>query len=57
MPIDPLDSVHFTKDFPDHVLLDIARNGAAQHDYRLFAVELLLARKSPKIKHPEIQVI
>lgn len=41
--------------FPDHVLLDIARNGSAQHDYRLLSVEILKARKSPKIKHPDIQ--
>ncbi len=41
--------------FPDHVLFDIARNGSAQHDYRLLSVEILLGRKSPKIKHPDIQ--
>jgi hypothetical protein len=55
MPIDPFDSTHFTKNFPDSTLLDIARNGSAQHDYRLFAVEILHARKSPKLQHPEIQ--
>ncbi len=41
--------------FPDHVLFDIARNGSAQHDYRLLSVEILLGRKSHKIKHPDIQ--
>jgi hypothetical protein len=39
----------------DYVLLDIARNESAQMDYRLFAVELLQARKSEKLKHPDIQ--
>jgi len=43
------------RDFPDHVLLDIARNGSAQHEYRLLSVEILLGRNSPKIKHPDIQ--
>lgn len=43
------------RSFPDHVLLDIARNGSAQHDYRLLSVEILQGRKSPKIKHPDIQ--
>ena len=42
------------KTFPDHVLLDIARNGAAQQPYRLLAVEILQVRKSPLIKHPDI---
>lgn len=41
--------------FPDHVLLDIARNGSAQREYRLLSVEILQGRKSPKIKHPDIQ--
>ncbi len=41
--------------FPDSTLLDIARNGSAQQDYRLLAVEILQTRKSPKIKHPDIQ--
>jgi hypothetical protein len=57
MPIDPLDSIHITKNFPDHVLLDIARNGSAQQDYRLLAVEILNARKSPKLQHPDIQFL
>lgn len=43
------------KTFPDHILLDIARNDSAQHPYRLLAVEILRARKSSKIKHPDIQ--
>lgn len=41
--------------FPDHVLLDIARNDAAEHRYRKLAVEILANRKSPKIQHPELQ--
>ena len=53
---DPFDdNCAHLKTFPDHILLDIARNGAAQHDYRLFAVELLHSRKSPKLQHPDIQ--
>lgn len=55
MPIDPLDSTHIIKNFPDAALLDIARNDSAQYDYRLFAVELLHTRKSEKLKHPDIQ--
>jgi len=55
MPIDPLDSTNLTKNFPDAALLDIARNGSAQRDYRLLAVEILQARKSEKLKHPDIQ--
>ena len=39
----------------DYVLLDIARNGSAQRDYRLLAVEILQDRKSEKLKHPDIQ--
>lgn len=42
------------REYPDHVLLDIARNDAAQHDYRKLAVEVLVNRKSPKIKHPDL---
>ena len=45
------------KTFPDHVLLDIARNDAAQKPYRLLAVEILQVRKSPLIKHPDIQFL
>lgn len=55
MPIDPLDSTNLTKNFPDSALLDIARNGSAQKEYRLLAVEILQARKSEKLKHPDIQ--
>lgn len=42
-------------DFPDHVLVDIARNDAAERRYRLFAVEVLVARKSPKVQHPDLR--
>lgn len=53
---DPFDDkgIHL-KGFPDSTLLDIARNGAAQRDYRLTAVEILKARKSRYINHPDIQ--
>jgi hypothetical protein len=58
----PLSNRDFWKDrfeqvggFPDHVLVDIARNDAAERRYRLFAVEVLAARKSPKLKHPELR--
>ena len=49
------DQYRHLKHLPDYVLLDIARNESAQRDYRLFAVELLQARKSEKITHPEVQ--
>jgi hypothetical protein len=49
------DNAQHLKTFPDHVLLDIARNDAAQKPYRLLAVEILQVRKSPKLTHPEIQ--
>ena len=53
---DPFDDkgIHL-KGFPDSTLLDIARNGSAQRDYRLTAVEILKTRKSPRITHPDIQ--
>lgn len=53
---DPFDDkgIHL-KGFPDSTLLDIARNGAAQRDYRLTAVEILKVRKSHRINHPDIQ--
>lgn len=53
---DPFDDkgIHL-KGFPDSTLLDIARNGAAQRDYRLTAVEILKVRKSRHINHPDIQ--
>jgi hypothetical protein len=53
---DPFDDkgIHL-KGFPDSALLDIARNGSAQRDYRLTAVEILKTRKSPRITHPDIQ--
>ena len=35
------DNAAHLKTFPDHVLLDIARNDAAQKPYRLLAVEIL----------------
>jgi hypothetical protein len=40
---------------PDNILFDMARNESAAHNFRLFAVELLVVRKSPRIKHPDIR--
>jgi hypothetical protein len=51
------DNSQHLRTFPDHVLLDIARNDAAQKPYRLLAVEILQVRKSPLIKHPDIQFL
>lgn len=42
------------KEFPDHLLFDIARNDSAQRPYRRHAVEILVVRKSPKVKHPDL---
>lgn len=42
---------------PDHILVDIARNEAAQEDYRKLAVEILINRKSPKVKHPDLYAL
>lgn len=49
------DNAASLRTFPDHVLVDIARNDAAQHDYRKLAVEVLANRKSPKVKNPEFR--
>ena len=40
---------------PDAALFDLARNEAAEHRYRLFAVEILMGRKSKRILHPELR--
>ena len=53
---DPLfDNFAHLKTFPDHILRDIARNDCAEHDYRKHAVEILVVRKSPLAKHPDLQ--
>ena len=53
---DPLfDNFAHLKTFPDHLLRDIARNDCADHDYRKHAVEILVTRKSPVVKHPDLQ--
>ena len=53
---DPLfDNFAHLKTFPDHILRDIARNDCAEHDYRKHAVEILVVRKSPLVKHPDLQ--
>ena len=49
------DNAASLRTFPDHVLVDIARNDAAQHDYRKLATEVLWNRKSPRIQHPDLQ--
>lgn len=55
MTVDPFsDKGQHLLPLPDHILLDIARNEAAQHDYRKLAVEVLINRKSPKVKHPDL---
>ena len=40
---------------PDATLRDLGRNEAAPRDYRKFAVELLLHRRSPYAKHSDLQ--
>lgn len=49
------DNAASLRTFPDHVLVDIARNDAAQHDYRKLATEVLWNRKSPRIQHLDLQ--
>lgn len=53
---DPFFDYHaHLKLLPDTVLRDIALNDCAGHDYRKGAVEVLLGRKSPIVKHPDLQ--
>jgi hypothetical protein len=40
--------------YPDHVLRDIARNDAANYDFRMQAVELLVVRKSVFANHEDL---
>ena len=40
---------------PDSTLRDLARNDSAGRDYRKLAVEILMARRSPLAKHPDLQ--
>ena len=40
---------------PDSTLRDLARNECAPHDYRKLAVEILLTRKSPFVKHEDLR--
>ena len=53
---DPLDD-HYShlQHLTDSILRDVARNDSAPHDYRKFAVELLLARKSPYAEHEDLR--
>lgn len=39
---------------PDHILFDVARNDAADRSYRRHAVEILVNRKSPRVKHRDL---
>lgn len=56
MPQDPWnDHNAHLKDMPDQVLFDVARNESAQRPYRRHAVEILVTRKSPRVKHPDLQ--
>ena len=48
------DSFAHLKDFPEHVLLDIARNGAAMPQYRIAAVEIMMRNGFPKASHPDL---
>jgi hypothetical protein len=45
------------KNYPGHVLLDIARNGSASREWRKAAVEFLIDNKFPQVKHPELAAI
>lgn len=40
--------------YPDETLRDIARNEACPYDYRMSAVERLVAKNSPYAKHEEL---
>jgi hypothetical protein len=53
---DPLDD-HYAhlRHLTDSILRDVARNDCAPHDYRKFAVELLLVRKSPYAEHEDLR--
>jgi hypothetical protein len=58
MPINPLfDHYAHLKTFIDPVLRDVARNEAAPWDYRKFAVELLLNRRSPYANHTDLRYL
>lgn len=55
MPINPFfDYYAHLLTFPDQVLRDLARNESAPYDYRKFAVEQLLKRRSPFAKHTDL---
>jgi hypothetical protein len=43
------------RSLPDSTLRDLGRNEAAPRDYRKFAVELLLNRRSPYAEHSDLQ--
>jgi len=57
MPLaDPFDD-HYAhlQHLPDSTLRDLARNDCAPYDYRKFAVELLIVRKSPYSQHEDLR--
>jgi hypothetical protein len=55
MPINPFfDHYAHLLTFPDQVLRDLARNESAPYDYRKFAVEQLLKRRSPFARHTDL---
>lgn len=45
------------KAFPPEVLRDIARNDAADRQYRKAAFEILFSRKHPYAKHPDFRYL
>jgi len=49
------DGYRHLQPLPDSTLRDLARNEAAPRDYRKFATELLWVRKSPYVKHTDLQ--
>ena len=53
---DPLDD-HYAhlQHLTDSILRDVARNDCAPHDYRKFAVELLIVRKSSLAEHEDLR--
>lgn len=43
--------------FPAQILLDLARNEAASHEWRKAAVQLLLDKNYPQANHPDLAVL
>ena len=54
--VDPFDDRgRHLKHLTDEILRDTARNECAPRDYRKLAVEILLVRKSPYVKHEDLR--